>query len=71
MKIAKCPFTQPVEKHSSTGLYPGMFNEKVSFEFEVEIESTKLRHIEEMLALFEKAAADFKETWRKKLETLR
>jgi hypothetical protein len=70
MKIVKCKFTQPVEKRSSTGLYPGMFNENVSLEFEVEINSTKREHIEEMLNLFERAAADFKETWQKKLAGL-
>ena len=70
MKIVKCAFTQPVEKRSSTALYPGMFNEKVSLAFEVEIDSTKRKHIEEMLTLFEKAAADFKETWQEKLATL-
>jgi len=71
MKIEKCTFTEPVEKRSSTGIYRGMFNEDVSFEFEVEIDSTKRGHLEEMLSLFEKATTGFKETWQKKLASLR
>jgi len=35
MEIKKCQFVQPVEKRYSTGLYRGMFNEDVTFQFEV------------------------------------
>lgn len=70
MKIVRCEFTRPVEKRSSTGLYRGMFNENVRLEFEVEVDSTKRKDIEEMLTLFEKTTADFKETWQKKRASL-
>jgi hypothetical protein len=71
MKIKKCEFCQPVEDRRSTGLYEGMFNEDVHFWFEVEINGTDRKHIEEMLGLFEKSSSDFKETWRQKLASLR
>jgi hypothetical protein len=70
IRIKKCEFTEPVEKRSSTGLHKGMFNEDVAFRFEVEIEGTDRKHIEEMLNLFDRAAAGFKETWQKKLQSL-
>jgi hypothetical protein len=35
MEIKKWQFVQPVEKRYSTGLYRGMFNEDVTFQFEV------------------------------------
>jgi|ERR1700739_3680722 len=70
VKIVKCTFTGPVVKRSSTGLYKGMFNENVTLDFQVEIDSTKREHIEEMLNIFDKVAADFKEAWQKKLAGL-
>ena len=69
MEIKDCTFTCPVEKHSSTGLHRGMFDEDVRFELNVRIDSSKRQHIEEMLRLFEKMSSSFKEVWEKKLET--
>ena len=71
MDIKQCEFDAPVEKRSSTGIYEGMFNENVGFRFEVEIDSTKRKHVEEMLNRFEKMANDFKETWQTKLASIR
>jgi len=71
MKIKKCGFTEPVTKRSSTGLHEGMFDEDVSFSFEVGIKGTDRKHIEDMLELFEQSSSDFLETWRKKLASLR
>lgn len=70
MEIKKCEFDAPVEKVSSTGLHPRMFNQDVGFRFEVDIKVTERKEIEEMLNLFERATTDFKETWRKKLADL-
>lgn len=67
MEIKKCSFTEPVEKRSLTGLHRGMFDEDVSFEFNVKVDSSKCEHLEEMLRLFDKVASDFKEAWQKKL----
>jgi hypothetical protein len=71
MEIKKCEFDCPVEKRSSTGLHKGMFNEDVGFRFEVEIKGTDQKDIEDMLKLFEQTATDFKETWQKKLASLK
>lgn len=71
MEIKKCEFVQPVEKRYSTGLYKGMFDEDVSFHFEVVVKGTDRKDIEAMLKLFERATTDFKETWQKKLSDLR
>jgi hypothetical protein len=70
MEIKKCEFNEPVENRSSTGLHKGMFDEDVRFRFEVKIKGTERKDIEDMLKLFERAATDFKETWRKKLVSL-
>jgi hypothetical protein len=48
-----------------------MFNEDVGFRFEVEIKGTDRKDIEDMLKLFEQTATDFKETWQKKLASLK
>ena len=71
MEIKKCEFDAPIEKLSSTGLHPKMFNQDVGFRFEVDIKVTDRKEIEEMLTLFERETEDFKETWRKKLADLK
>jgi len=71
MKTKKCEFTGPVEKRRASGLFDGMFNEDVSFQFEVVINGTDRKHIEAMLNLFERVATDFRKTWQNKLETFK
>jgi hypothetical protein len=71
MKIGECGFSHPVEKRSSTGIFRDMFNEDVSFEFNVEVDSTDRKHLEEMLHLFEKMSSEFKEVWQKQLASLK
>ena len=70
MEIKKCQFDQPVEKRYSTGLYKGMFNEDVTFQFEVDVKVTDRKDLESMLTLFERATTDFKAVWQKKLDEL-
>jgi hypothetical protein len=70
LEIKKCQFVQPVEKRYSTGLYRGMFNEDVTFEFEVDVKVTDRADLESMLKLFERATTDFKTIWQEKLDKL-
>lgn len=65
MEIKKCEFDHPVERKSSTGVYSGMFNEDVGFRFQVRVRVTDPKDVKEMLNLFNKAAADFNDTWKK------
>lgn len=70
MEIKQCEFDLPVENRRSTGFYRGMFNEDVGFRFLVDVKTTDRKELEEMLKLFERATADFKEAWQKKLAEL-
>jgi hypothetical protein len=67
MEIKKCDFDGPRQPGSSTGLHERMSNQDVGFRFEVDINVTDRKDIQEMLKLFERATTDFKETWRKVL----
>ena len=67
MEIKECRFTNPVEKRRSTSLHEGMFDEDVSFEFKVTVNSLKREHLEEMLRLFEQMSSEFKDVWQTKL----
>lgn len=63
MKIDKCEFDARTETRSTGGLMPGIFSQDVGFRFKVNIHATDPKEIDEMLTLFNKAAADFNETW--------
>ena len=70
MEIKQCQFDCPIEKRSSTSFYRGMFNEDVTFHFDVNVKVTDRKDVESMLKLFEQATTDFKATWQKKLDAL-
>ena len=66
MDIKKCEFDCPVKDRKMLGgLHDRMFNQDVGFRFEVNVKTTDPKEIQEMLQLFNKAAADFNETWHK------
>jgi hypothetical protein len=48
-----------------------MFNEDVTFQFEVDVKVTDRKDLESMLKLFERATTDFKAAWQKNLDELR
>jgi len=70
METKQCEFDEPLENRTSTGLYPGMFNEDVGFRFLVDVKVTDRKDVESMLKLFEQATTNFKETWQKVLAKL-
>jgi hypothetical protein len=65
VEIKKCEFDHPAREKSSTGLYPGIFSEDVGFRFQVNVKVTDPKDVEEMLELFNRAAADFNDTWKR------
>jgi len=65
MESKKCGFDRPTEHKSSSGLHPGMFNQDVSFQFEVNVKTTDLKDVQAMLDLFNRTAASFNEAWKK------
>jgi hypothetical protein len=70
LDIKKCDFTAGPSIVKSTSLMPGMFNQDISFNFLVNVHVTDHKDLEEMLSLFNKAAADFNETWKKEADEL-
>lgn len=69
MKI-EFKFDMPKEKVKSTGIYPGMFNDDLSFTFSAKnVHTTDPKEIDEMFNELDKAVARYKKDLREAIES--